>query len=424
MSAYDSMTIAELRHACKERGVRVPAGARKADLAALLSRADVAEGVEEVRAEVVDDGGGELAVTCMAGSISANFDALEGRVDSILAQYDGWQPSPDSADDLAQVRQAKSYLKSLMDQVEARRKAVKREYMRPLEAFDTRAGGITRKIKAVRDRLSDVEREANDQWRARRRAELEEFYEGYAGLLAEVVPYDRVHEDRWLNKTCKAEAAKQEIQAKVDKVAHDRDAVRAMGLEFEADALRVLYSSLDLGEAVRYAQKLSEDRRRVDAMEEELAGREAQQERQEAPQQPPQAYQPPAQAYRPRQPQQATQAPAGDAQGPAQAQQAAAGETPEALVDRAIELSGGMVRPVLQAVLARIRTPYNQDGSEPMPCVAVIGSATQRQMDLMGRCIGGVGCSARFYWGDFEQAYQAWLYERAREMEELMRDGE
>ena len=210
-----------------------------------------------------------------------------------------------------------------------------------------------------------------------------------------------------------------------------------MHLEFENDALTVFYQTLDFGEAIKYARKLEEDKRKVQEMEAELARQNSQTipeddaysggaDAYEAecvadgmePEQPPADYVP----YEPQDPmtmEQEHQAynPPSTYQPPApEPQQYDQNVTVDSLINQAIELSGGMVKDVFKAVVNRIPTQFGANDA-PAPCVAIFEAATPRQMDLIGKCAGAVGTTMRFYHGSMQEAYQAWYQEQASKQE-------
>lgn len=431
---YASLKVPDLRELCKERGITVPKGVKKDDIVRLLEDDDSSKVVE---AEVIDepDQPSEkgLAVTFNAGVIQANFDSLESFMDGTIAQYDGWEPSTESKDDLESIKAVKKELKGIIDGIETRRKEVNRAYTPPLDAFNARCKAIVDKGRAFYERLRNVEREADEYYKSEKKNELREHYEAFAGLLLDVVPYEKIHDDKWLLKGTNVQTAKAEIESIVQKIAGDREAIKEMRLEFENDALTVFYQTLDFGEAVKHARKLEEDKRKVQEMEAELARQSAQQVPEgnaytgasdaygaeciaepDAPQdyvpyepfdpmtmeQEHQAYDPPD-AYQPPTPEPRQYDPS---------------VTVESLIDQAIELSGGMVKDVFKAVVNRISTPFG--GNEAaVPCVAIFDAATPRQMDLIGKCAGAVGATTRFYHGSMQEAYQAWYFEQARKQE-------
>lgn len=266
---YEAMTVPELRELAKKWGANVPKGMKKADIIGLL----YANEPVEVEAEVMEQD--TMAITFNAGEITANFDALEAKVDSILAIYDGWEPTSDNEDDIEQCARERKYLNGLAKQLDERRKDVKNQYLAPLSAFESKANAIRDKIKAVSDRLKSVEKEADDFRRADKKAILREHYEAYAGLLADVIPYEKIHEEQWLNKTYQLSKAQHQIEAMVKVIADDWEAVKRLEPSVRADAEPVFFDTLDFGKALAWALKVAEDRKRIDEMESQMGPRES-----------------------------------------------------------------------------------------------------------------------------------------------------
>ena len=104
--------------------------------------------------------------------------------------------------------------------------------------------------------------------RERAYAALEAHYGEVADLLAPVVPYSRVHEDRWLNKTVGEVKAKQLLEEKVGLLAEDWDTLKgqrgSMG-HYEV-AERGLFRTLDLGAALKAARQADEEDARLEEM--------------------------------------------------------------------------------------------------------------------------------------------------------------
>lgn len=225
----------------------------------------------ELQAEVIEQESESLSIACSAGSINANFDALEARVDGILADYDGWEPSADSTDDVRQCKLQKKYLNALAKDIDDRRKSVKREYLMPLDAFESRANGIRDKIKAVSARLDDVVKTAEQAEKDAKEQELREHYEAYAGLLVPVVPYERLHDPKWLNKTTKIQKAMDELESKVDRIAKDWDSLKNLDIEHHAEAEAHFFKTLDLGAAIARNAEIVQERVRIEELKAAMA---------------------------------------------------------------------------------------------------------------------------------------------------------
>ena len=275
---YESMTIAQLRHEAKERGVEVPRNPKKGDLVDALTAADRAvaeDGAVSVEAELIEDSGEELAVRMVPGVLDANFDALEANVDRILADYEGWEPSADSSDDVEQCARTRKYLNGLAGEIDERRKAVKREYTKPLAEFEARANHARDRIKEVSARLQAVEKKADEARRLKKRLELVDEYEEIAPVLFPVVPYDRIADPKWLNKQPGVEACKRELAERVAKVAADLEVLRGLDLPFADQAEMRFFDTLDLGQATAWSAKLVADKEKLDRLKEEQAAMRA-----------------------------------------------------------------------------------------------------------------------------------------------------
>lgn len=305
---------------------------------------------EAASAEAVEER--SLSVTYTPSVIQANFDALEQRVRAVVADYEGAVYDLASADAVREAKHDRSYLNGLKKEIEERRKAVKREYSKPLDAFEKRCKQITAIIDEAAGNIKAQLDRAEEERKARAYAKLQEHYEEFAELLAPVVPYERLHEPQWLNKTFGEVKAYEALEAKVSKLAGDWEMLKSQfdGEPFYAEAERELFTTLDLGATLAAARKAAEENARIAelkaAMEPEPTA---------APEPADPARQPaPVAAPAPTAPAPAPAAPSGPA----------------------------------------------------TPCVMVIDSATTEQMRSIGRFAGSIGVTGVFKRGTLQQAYE------------------
>lgn len=224
---------------------------------------------EEVVAEVIEEQeSSSLIVTYAPSSIEANFDALEKRVRKTVELYEGATYDLTKADKIKEAKNDRSYLNGLKSEIEERRKAVKREYNKPLAAFEKRCKEITSIIDGASDGIKAQLDEAEERRRAGARAALEAHYREFAELLAPVVPYERLHDDKWLNKSFGEVKAKKALEEKVSAVARDWDTLKAQrdSMAHYEVAERELFRTLDLGSALNAARAADDEDARIAAM--------------------------------------------------------------------------------------------------------------------------------------------------------------
>lgn len=226
---------------------------------------------ENVVAEVIEEQeASDLVVTYSPSVISANFDALEAHVRAKVADYEGAKYDLTKDESIKEAKHDRSYLNGLKSEIEERRKAVKREYSKPLAAFEKRCKEITSIIDGASDGIKAQLDEAEERRKAGARAALEAHYREFAELLSPVVPYERLHDDRWLNKSFGEAKAKKALEDKVSAVARDWDTLKAQrdSMAHYEVAERELFRTLDLGSALNAARAADEEDARIAAMRE------------------------------------------------------------------------------------------------------------------------------------------------------------
>lgn len=219
-----------------------------------------------MQAEVIDDE--RLEVTYVPVPIRANFETLEARVRAMVADYEGATYDLTSEDAIKQAKRDRTYLNGIVREIDERRKAVKREYMKPLSTFEGECKRIIGIAKDASDNIKAQLDAAEDARRKRAYNGLAAYYAQIADLLAPVVPYERIHEDAWLLKSFGEVKAKNALEEKVGKLANDWETLKSMKLSMAhyETAERELFRTLDLGVAISAAAREDAEDRRIAEM--------------------------------------------------------------------------------------------------------------------------------------------------------------
>lgn len=221
---------------------------------------------EAVEAEIIEpEEASELTVAYSPAVIEANFDALEAHVRRLVADYEGATYDMGKDENVKAAKRDRAYLNGIAKEIDERRKAVSREYTKPLAAFEDRCKAVAGIAKQAADGIKAQLDEAEEERQLRAYAKLRKHYEEFAGLLSPVVPYERFHEKQWTNKTFGEVKAFKALEAKVERLAQDWETLKAQfqGEPFYDEAERELFATLDLGAAISAAHKAAEERQRI-----------------------------------------------------------------------------------------------------------------------------------------------------------------
>lgn len=215
----------------------------------------------EVTAEVIETT--ELAVTYTPAVIDDNLAALEAYVDGQIAPYMGMAIDPNSEYELKNARAVMATLNKLKKPIDDERKRVKREYDAPLKEFEARVKAITSKIDEARDFVKVQVENADEAFKERRKAHLAEEYEGVAGLLAGVIPFDAICEPEWLRRSKAESAAEAALQDKAQTALKGYETLMKKQLVHADEVMKRYAETLDVIAALELEDELNEKDRRM-----------------------------------------------------------------------------------------------------------------------------------------------------------------
>ena len=230
-----------------------------------------------------------------------NYDEVKKWVEDGLQAYKGRVYTNDM---ITQAKKDRANLNKLATAIATKRKEMKSLYLAPYEQFDAEAKEIEGMIKTVSAEI-DAQVKAADEFRKneKQRYIKEQIYAPIIGNLATLVPYEKLHDPKWLNVTTSPNEIRQAMAAKVEKIESGLKAIEQLGLDADvAERVNsVFLDSFDLAAAIAWKDRIMAERERMARYRaEQEAARQAQQA--QAAEATPQAITAPAVEEKPAQP--------------------------------------------------------------------------------------------------------------------------
>lgn len=227
-------------------------------------------------------------------TIAGNLEVISKKVEELTKQVTNGTIDATKADEVRWAKKSRTYVNSLQKSLSAERIRVERELMKPWEPFKEKCKDLEGQLKDASSFLKSAIDEAEEARKAQRRHVLEEEYESYAGLLAEVVSIDQIMESEWLNKSCSEPKAIDELRKKVETVSKTWETLRTFEGQPNYDvAEREFYTSLDLGAAIEAMKAATAKDEQLKQLREQTGVGEAKPEAPETPKAPQSAPEPP-----------------------------------------------------------------------------------------------------------------------------------
>ena len=147
--------------------------------------------------------------------ISWNYAELKQQLEAGLASYKGLAYGDDQ---IGEAKKDRARLNKLADAIDGKRKEMKSLYLRPYEAFEAQAKELVGMVKATVKEIDDQVKASEATKKEEKHQSILEQYHAMIGNLAELVPYERLHNPKWLNVSVGMGAICQELGNKIDRI--------------------------------------------------------------------------------------------------------------------------------------------------------------------------------------------------------------
>ena len=199
----------------------------------------------------------EFKLTAPITPAPIEFNAAELRQELApkLAYYQTLVVTPDSIRD---AKDDRAKLRKLRDELDLRRKKVKREYLEPLETFEAEIKSITEMIDAPIAAIDEQIKAYEEQARADKRAALKAHFDAAMDAVSVPIVFDKILPPKWGNKGEKSEVLCEHIDNEIRRVCKDLGELeRLYSGSPHWTAVRECYmQGYDRGAALAYAATL------------------------------------------------------------------------------------------------------------------------------------------------------------------------
>lgn len=149
--------------------------------------------------------------------------------------------------------------------IDERRKKVKEVLNQPYAEFEKELKEITDLIKKQSAEIDEQVKAFETAEKEEKRAKIMEAYEKAVGNLAEILPFSKVFDQRYLNKTCKLESAIADVQKKIEQVKTDLETIESVCGKYKLNAKDIYVRTLDLSKAMAEEKRLKDLEEKLEA---------------------------------------------------------------------------------------------------------------------------------------------------------------
>jgi hypothetical protein len=192
------------------------------------------------------------------GSLTTNVKQIKALVEASLPNYDISNYN-ESNIDLA--KKDKAMLNKASKALNAKRLEFEKEFMKPFSEFKEIVSDTVKLIAECSLKIDVVVKQSEQKYKDDKKSTIQKLYDGKGFTL---VPFSKIFDEKWLNKTTKEKDINLDIDSRIAKIKDDIITLEAIGED--VDLLKSLYlDTLNINSTIQYANTLKANREKVKA---------------------------------------------------------------------------------------------------------------------------------------------------------------
>lgn len=211
--------------------------------------------------------------------IQWNKEELEAAVRAKIASYENVVYTEEN---IKAAKNDRAELNKLIKAIEDRRKQVKKIINEPYAIFESELKEILALINEPVGLIDQQVKAFEEKQKEEKKAAIKATYDENIGDLADVLPFEKIFDIRYLNQTFKLATAQEEVKGKIDTVKTDLETIDSLDSKYKLNAKDVYIKTLDLSRALAENKRLADLEEKLEAEKKRKEEEEAERKRQEA----------------------------------------------------------------------------------------------------------------------------------------------
>ena len=184
-----------------------------------------------------------------------NFTELRTWLEDGLKAYKGRIYTEDT---IKEAKKDAASLRKLREAIDGKRKEMKQRYLAPYQDFEAQAKELTGMIDSQVAEIAEQINAFDEARKAEKQEHIKALYLEIMGSLADLVPYEKLHDKRWLNVTTSMNSIEAELVEQAEGVRAALASIDALGLPDEmAGQIKSVYlDKLNLAAALAEKERI------------------------------------------------------------------------------------------------------------------------------------------------------------------------
>lgn len=170
---------------------------------------------------------------------------------------------------ISEAKNERASINKVVKKIADYRKDIISEFKKPIELFETTAKETEKILKETADFVDVQIKNFENSEKEEKKKQCIEIYNNLIEEYKELISFEKIFNDKWLNKTTKLSEVENEIKILIEKVSSDMKAIKLLDSEFENELIATYLNNFSLSEAVSKNNELLEQKEKLEKVQEQ-----------------------------------------------------------------------------------------------------------------------------------------------------------
>ncbi len=220
----------------------------------------------------------EVKTQLQAGKIQLNYEEVKTAITERLQEFQGAVFGEES---ISYAKKINAELRAEQKDLDKKRISLKKEWLAPFEEFEKQAKELISLYNEPINFIDEQVKGYEEKCKAEKKIKIKELYYALASEVMDIMPLDKIYNEKWENKTTTMSSIESDITALVTKVNTDIIAIKTMKSDAEEKAINTYKINFDLGQAMKVIAEYEEQKAEIIKRQQEAEIEKAKKEERE-----------------------------------------------------------------------------------------------------------------------------------------------
>ena len=181
------------------------------------------------------------------GTLETNALNILEKVKQILPNYNEGNYSEENID---KAKEDKALLNKTSKALNSQRIDLEKKFMEPFNNFKLIIKETTDLIDEASSKIDLIVKNVENKTKEKKKITIQNIFNKYVGELDQVLTFEKIFNDKWLNKTYKLDLIEKEIEEKINTIRNDLIAIGNLSSKYEVELKNDYLTNFNLSEVI------------------------------------------------------------------------------------------------------------------------------------------------------------------------------